>query len=42
MRTGTKSHPIHHKPAIARKFYPGGRCWRLYFKIQRILIELGF
>ncbi len=42
MAAGTKSHRLHRKKAIARKFRKGSRCWRFYWKIQSILVELGF
>jgi hypothetical protein len=38
----TKSHPLHRKSSIARKFRPGRRCWKFYWRIQKLLVELGF
>ncbi len=38
----TKSHPLHRKEAVAHKFKPGSRCWKFYWRIQGLLIELGF
>ena len=39
---GTKSHPVHRKEAIASKFRPGKKSWRLYWRLNRVFIELGF
>lgn len=36
------AHELHRKEAIARKFTPGRRCWKFYWRIQNILVELGF
>ena len=41
-KSGTKSHPMHKKQAIGRRFYYGSRSWRVYWRIQGILLELGF
>jgi hypothetical protein len=40
--TGTKSHKIHSKQAVANQFQYGRKSWKLYWKIQNLLIELGF
>jgi hypothetical protein len=39
---GSKSHPMHKKSALAKTFHPGTRSWRLFFKVQNILLSLGF
>ena len=39
---GTKSHPNHRKQTIRKRFTPLTRSWRLYWKVQRIFVELGF
>lgn len=42
---GSKSHRLHSKEAIARKFKPGRRCWRFYWRIQWLIeseIELSY
>ncbi len=38
---GTKAHRMHRKEAVAAKFRPGRRCWRVYWRIQKLLFELG-
>lgn len=37
---GTKSHRLHSKEAICKKFRPGKKCWRYFFRVQFILDNL--
>lgn len=41
-QAGSGSHPIHRKRAVSHQFRPGRRSWYCYWRVQSILVELGF
>ncbi len=41
MNVGTKSHRLHKKAAIAREFVKGRRLWRIYWRLNKLILELG-
>jgi len=38
---GSKSHKLHRKASVARYIQRNRRIWRLYWRLNKIFIELG-
>lgn len=38
----TKSHQLHRKPAVHRLVRRSRRVWRLYWKVNRLFVQIGF
>jgi len=41
-RVGTKSHPLHRKESVARYVVRSRRVWRLYWRLNKLFVQLGF